>query len=183
MNKCRIMRDRSTAYHMVRKDNGWCIYRASQFDGEDYTGVPILSGDEEDCRDWFCDHDISGFAVVRRACLVPPRFLDDIVRVADDLRHTLDGLLVSIGWRVHSDCFLRHTARRCYNGDMGGSARLVKYSDKPQNAATLERATNDLVYLCGMSRAAHELGFVLSYDDEGLHQLTGFPRYVIDMEA
>lgn len=183
MSKCRIMRDTETLYHMVRENNGWSIYRASQFEGEGYTGVPILSGDEEDCRNWFHCHGITDFGVVRRVCLVPPQFLDDLVRVADDVRHTLDGLLDTIGWRVHSDCFLRYTSRRCYNGDLGGSARLVKAFEKPDNPVTLERATNDLVYLCGMSRAAYELGFTLSYDEEGRHKLTGFPRYVIDMEG
>ena len=167
---------------IVREDGGQsAVYSKCAFDGYDYKGDPIFRGDEGECLD-YCEANGHTHRLRRHAALVPPKFVKDVERRADDAV----GKIRDLGLAVRSDVTYRASAawkeqptHYAYIGDFGGGAKLEDAGDRACSDAAYAVGKGWLCELFGMATALWELGFTLTFDKDGKHTIFGnYPQWV-----
>jgi len=176
----------------IIKRNGKCeVYPRTAYNGDAYEenayeGDPAFSAEgEAECMDW-CDERKAEYRVREFSATVPDKFLRDLEKKLDGWRANLERCAKNCGYRLESDITYRvsaawkyHPTHYCYVGDMGGIARLVREDKSKDNANELTGARNYLHLLVGAADSVWELGFTVTYDNEGKHTVYGAcPKWI-----
>lgn len=171
---------------IVKRDGDFAVYPRAAFKYGEYEGDPLFTAkDEGDCWDW-CEKHGHQHRQRRLASLVPEKFVHDLEQKCDKWFAKMAEHAKDCGRRIESDITYRASAawkenptHYCYNGDFGGSAKLVKTGEADANAGALMLAQQLLDSLYGASSAVWELGFVLTFDKDGKHKVFGHhPQWV-----
>lgn len=149
---------------------------------EDEDGKPVATFDDPESCEEYCKHH--GYTPRYRKYVspVPPKFVKDVERRADDAV----GKIRDVGLAVRSDVTYRASAawkeqptHYAYIGDFGGVAKLEDAGDRACSDAAYTVGKGWLRELFGMATALWELGFTLTFDKDGKHTIFGnYPEWV-----
>lgn len=147
------------------------------FNGYEYEGDPLFGpASEGDCWDW-CEERRYSHRRRRLAALVPPKYIKDVEARADKAMERIH----DAGLRVESSVTYRASAawkdeptHYAYFGDMGGCAQIVWRDDvKDRSDKKWDEAFAWKRELFGMAVALWELGFTLTFHEDGKHRIFG----------
>ena len=161
-----------------------------RYDGGYKTECLFGPATEDECIDW-CESNGIEYRMRRRAALLPERFVHDLEDRCNKWRKALDENANRCGMKLASDVIYRASAawkenptHYAYLGDFGGSARIVVVEEGISDSDALLLANQYLNYLFGAATAAWELGYILTFDENGKHTIFGnYPQWVtVDVE-
>lgn len=171
---------------IVKRDKDFAVYPREAFNGDEYEGEPLFAAENDaDCWD-FCEGNHHQHRQRRCVSLVPERFVRDLEAKCDRWFAKMGDYAAACGRVLKSDVTYRASAawkdeptHYCYQGDFGSSARLVKAGEEVTNADALASALQMLDSLYGAASALWELGFVLTFNEDGKHRVFGnYPQWV-----
>jgi len=162
---------------IIRKGDRFELHHSGDEEGE-----PVLTFDNPDDCEERCKELGYRPRYRKYASLVKPWFLKDVEKRADDAV----GKIRDVGLVVRSDVTYRASAawkeqptHYAYIGDFGGVAKLEDAGDRACSDAAYTVGKGWLRELFGMATALWELGFTLTFDEDGKHTVFGnYPEWV-----